>query len=178
MMTQEFALRFVVPVVAGVLILLAGIIALAVDSRKKKKTELVETQDWETTGGKIISVRLDQHESRKEDATGIHLDINYEPLIEYVYTVKDVEYRSNKVFPGEHIYFGQAAATEILDQHRLNSYVPVKYNPEDPSMSSLENRPKGENYFHLAGLVLTALGILVCCFSTFMIFIFGIRSVG
>jgi hypothetical protein len=171
-MTTEFVLRFVIPVVAGVVILLAGIISLAVDSRRKKTIVPVETQGWETTGGKIISVRLEQHEVRREDTAGVHLDINYEPIIEYVYTVKDIEYRSNHVFPGDHVYFGQAAAQEILDQHRLNSYTPVKYNPEDPAMSSLENRPDGENYVRLAGLVFTSLGVMVCCFSMFMVLIF------
>lgn len=167
-MNITFVLLFIVPVVAGAIILVVGAIFLVIDSRRKKKTEQVETSDWETTGGKIISVRLEKHEAGKEDGTGLHIDINYEPIIEYVYTVKDAEFRSNKVFPGDHIYFSQSAAQEILDQHRLNSYVPVKYNPEDPSMSSLEERPQGTNYVYLAGLVLTSFGLLVCCFATFM----------
>jgi hypothetical protein len=157
-----------IPVIAGVIILLAGIIFLAIDSRKKKKEAEVETHHWKTTGGKIIASRLERHETSREDAKGVHLDINYEPVIEYVYNVKDVEYRSNKVFPGENIYFGQAVAQDIIDHHRLNSYVPVKYNPEDPNMSSLENRPEEENYIRLTGLVFTAFGVMVCCFSIFM----------
>jgi hypothetical protein len=173
-MSIKLVLWFLIPVISGVVILLAGIIFMVKDSRRKKKEESVETQDWETTGGKIIASHLNQHEARKEDASGVHVDINYEPIIEYVYTVKDVEYRSSKVFPGDHIYFGQAVAQEILDQHRLNSFVPVKYDPADPTNSILENRPEGENYVRTAGLVLTSFGGLVCCFTGFMVVFFMI----
>jgi hypothetical protein len=176
-MNTTFVLYFVVPSLLGTGILLIGVILLAVASRSRKKSGEVEVGDWPLTGGKILTSRLDQHETRKDDKSGTHVDINYEPVVEYVYTVKDVEYRGNKVFPGESIYFSQSAAQEILDQHQQNLYVPVRYNPDDPSVSSLEKRPEGTNYFHMIGLVLTSFGILACCFTSFMTFVImgGIR---
>jgi len=170
-MDIRFVLYFVVPVILGAVILVAGAIFLVIDSRRKKQAGDVETGDWETTGGKIIASHLEQHEARKDDQTGTHIDINFEPIIEYVYTVNNQEYRSNKVFPGDHIYFSQKAAQEILNEHPLNMYMPVKYMPDDPSVSSLENRPGGTNYMHVFGLVFTSFGVLVCCFTTFMTFI-------
>jgi hypothetical protein len=170
-MDTRFVLYFVVPVVGGTVILLAGLIFLFIDNRKKKKNGDVETGEWETTGGKIIASHLERHEARKDDKTGTHIDINYEPIIEYVYTVKNEEYRSNKVFPGDHIYFSEKDAQQILDEHPLNMYMPVKYNPEDPNISSLENRPHATDYVHVLALVFTSFGALVCCFTTFMTFI-------
>ena len=166
-----FVLYFIVPVILGAVILLVGIIILFVDSHRKKKAGAVETSDWGTTGGKITSAHLEQHEERKDDASGTHIDIGYEPVVEYVYTVDGQEYRSNNVFPGENIYFSKSNAQEILDEHPINKYVPVSYDPDDPATSSLEPRPEGVNYFHLIGLVLTSFGVLVCCFTSFMAFI-------
>ena len=125
-------------------------------------------------GGKILSARLGQHESLKQEKGETHTVIDYEPVVEYAYSVKGVEYRGNKLFPGESLYFSQGAAQELLDQHPLNAYVPVKYNPDDPSISTLEKQPAGANYLHVVGLALAVFGVVACCFTSFMAFVFSI----
>jgi hypothetical protein len=147
------------------------VILLIIASRNKKKADQGEIEDWSTTGGKIISARLSEHEVRKTDKRGTHIDITYEPVIEYSYVVDDVEQRGNKFFPGETTYFSQSEAQEILDKHPVNTYVPVHYNPQDPSVSSLEERSQDSNIVFVAGWIFTAFGISVCCFTSFMTFI-------
>ena len=167
-MDTTFVLYFVVPVILGVVILLAGGIFLTIDARRKKKDGQVDIYDWASTGGKINSVKLNKHEAQKEDTKGLHIDINYEPFIEYSYTVNDVEYHSNKVFAEEHAYFSQKDAQAILDQHPVNTYVKVKYDPKDPSISAIEQLEENTSNFRIFGLVLTSFGFMVCCFISFI----------
>ena len=171
-MDTTFVMYFVVPVSLGSVIFLVGAVLLVIDSRKNKKRDNVETEDWSTTGGKILSVRIDEHESPRSDKNGTHVDITYEPIVDFVYVVDNVEHHGNKVFPGESANLGQKTAQEILDKYPVNSYVPVRYNPRDPSVSSLEEHQfQSSNRVLLAGRVLVAFGICVCCFTTFMLFI-------
>jgi hypothetical protein len=163
---------FVIPVGLGTLILVVGGVLLLIDARKNKNKSEVETDDWITSGGKILSARIEEHEARHSDTHGMHVDITYEPVLDYVYMVDNVEHHGNKVFPGESDNLGQKAAQEILEKYPVNSYAPVRYNPQDPSVSSLEEHPFHQsNRTRLAGQVLVAFGICVCCFTTFMLFL-------
>lgn len=173
-MNTRFILYFVVPSVSGACILLVGAILLFIAARNKKKVDQGETGDWSITGGKVTAAHLEKHETQKNDKRGTHIDITYEPIVEYSYVVNNAEYNGNKFFPGEAAYFSESDAQELLNQHPLNAYVPVHYNPQDPSVSSLEERSQNSNVVYLAGWVLTAFGICVCCFTAFMtVFIVG-----
>ena len=168
-MDTRYILYFVVPSAIGTFILLIGVILLIIAARKKKKADQGETGDWGTTGGKVTAVHLEKHETQKTDRRGTHINITYEPVVEYRYTVDNVEHTGNKFFPGEATYFSESEAQELIDQHPLNSYVPIHYNPEDPSISSLEERARDSSVVYLAGWTLTAFGICVCCFTSFML---------
>lgn len=164
-MDITFALYFVVPLSLGIVITLTGVILLFVESREKAGAGEVDLADWSTTGGKIISAKL----SRRHD------DDTYEPAIKYVYTVDGKEYHGSKIFPHQRNPRSKKGdAQEIIDRHPENSYVPVRYNPEKPSDSALEELPHPMNYRTLAGWVLLGFGFISCCFTTFMAFvIFG-----
>lgn len=163
-MDTRFLLYFVVPLSLGIVITLAGVILLFVDSRKKPKIGEINIEDWLTTGGKVTAARLGERQSGD----------TYEPVIEYVYTVNDAEYHGNKIFPGENASSKKDKAQEILDKHPVNMYVPVRYNPKNPSDSALEAQPHPTNFIGLAGWVLSGFGVTACCFTTFMTFvIFG-----
>ncbi len=170
-MDPTFAFYFLLPVIFGVVISVMGVVFLFIDSRRKKESGQIEIEDWDTTGGKIIATRINEVEVPKDNTSGVIINHNFEPIIEYVYTVKDAEYHGNRLFPGDHIYFSEPIALRILKDHPLNMYVPVKYNPDNPSESSLEKRPEGTNYIYLIGLIGTSFGVLVCCFTTVMIFL-------
>jgi hypothetical protein len=163
-MDTRFMLYFVVPLSLGIVITMVGAILLFVNSRKKSKVEEIDIEDWSTTGGKITSARLGKRQS----------DDSYEPIIKYVYTVKDTEYHGHKIFPGENPSSQKDSAQVILDKHPVNMYVPVRYNPENPSESALEAQPHPINIITLVGWVLSGFGISTCCFTAFMTYvIFG-----
>jgi hypothetical protein len=163
-MNMRFLLYFVVPLSLGVIITVVVAILLFIDSRKKLKVGQINIEGWSTTGGKVTAARLDERQSGN----------TYDPIVEYVYTVKDAEYHGNKVFPGENASSKKDIAQKILDKHPVNSYVPVHYNPESPSESALEEQPHPMNFIALAGWVLTGFGVCACCFTAFMTFvIFG-----
>jgi hypothetical protein len=171
-MDTLYLLAFVLPIVLGIVILLTGGGLLLWNSRRNKRAGNVEAEDWLTTGGKILAGHLGEHENRWADKQGKHIDITYEPVVEYVYTVDNVEYQGSKVFPGADSDFGEAEAQEIIDRYPLNSYVPVRYDPENPSSSSLETHsPHTRHRLLVAAQTLIALGTGVCCFTFFMMFI-------
>ena len=166
-MDNRFLLYFVVPLSLGIVITLAGAILLFINSRRKPKAGEVNIEDWATIGGQVTAARLGERQS----------DNMYEPIVEYVYTVNDVQYHGNKVFPGINTSSKKDTAQEILDHHPVNTYVPVRYNPQNPSESALEERPHPMNFIALAGWVLMGFGVCACCFTAFMAFvIFGMAQ--
>ena len=166
-MDTRFLLYFVVPFSLGIIITLVGAILLFVNSHRKPKAGEINIEDWSTTNGQVTAARLGERQS----------DNTYEPIIEYVYTVNDVQYHGNKVFPGINTNSKRDTAQEILDKHPVKMYVPVRYNPQNPSESALEEQPHPMNFIALAGWVLTGFGICTFCFTTFMTFvIFGMAQ--
>ena len=131
-MNTIFMLAFVLPIVLGTVILATGSALLIWNSRHSKRDGQVEADDWPMAGGKILAAHLGEHETRHSDSHGTHVDITYEPVVEYVYTIDNAEYHGSKVFPGGDSDFGQAEAQEIIDRYPLNSYAPVRYDPENP----------------------------------------------
>jgi hypothetical protein len=163
-MDTRFLLYFVLPLSLGMVITLVGAILLLINSRKKPKAGEIDIGEWSTTGGQVRSARLGERQT----------DDTYEPVVEYVYTVNAAQYHGNKIFPGPNAGSKKEAAQGILDKHPVNMYVPVRYNPNDPSESALEAQPHPMNYIALGGWVLTAFGVCTCCFTAFMTFvIFG-----
>ena len=170
-MDKTFTLYFVVPVVLGVVILFAGVVILIITSRRKKQAGEINIDDWETVGGKILSSKIEEHEAKQSDSKGTHIDLTYEPIVEYVYVVNEVEYHGNKVFPGVSEKFGQEVAQEILEKYPHNTYVPVQYNPDNPSESALMPQREHPDYLIMAGYLFTSFGVSVCCFTSLMAFI-------
>ncbi len=173
-MDTRFVMYFVIPSILASVILVIGAVALGIDIYRRRKAVRVEIGEWPSTGGKILTSRLEPHQSQRQDKSGTQTVIDYEPIVEYIYAVQGVEFRGNKLYPEESLYFDQSAAQKILDQYPLNTYVPVKYNPNDPSLSTLEKQPERMNYLHVVGLALTIFGVVACCFTSFMALVFSI----
>jgi hypothetical protein len=171
-MDTTFMLAFVLPIVLGTVILVTGVVLLSLNSRRSRRSVDVETEDWQIAGGKILAAHLGEHEVNPGEKSGTGAGIAYEPVVEYVYTVNNVEFHSSKVFPGGDSDFGQVEAKSIIDKYPLNSYAPVRYDPGNPANSSLEaHSPHDTHRLLVAGQTLIALGIGVCCFTFFMMFI-------
>jgi len=165
-MNSQFVFYFVVPLIFIAVITFLCVILLGVSFRHRKESGQIDIRDWSTTGGKVLSIRLDPHQP---DAK--HAGADFEPHVEYAYVVNEIEYLGKKVFPGESGGFTKKAAQEILNQYPLNTYVPVRYNPQSPSDSALHEQSRSMDYLNLAGWVFTGFGVIACCFTSFMAFI-------
>ena len=172
MIEKTFLIYFLVlPISLGVGITLMGAVLLWIDSRRRKKYIPIEMTDWETTGGKILSVHLNECPPDEGDKKGTEAAPTYQPVVEFAYNVTSVEYKGNNPFPGDCDNFSREDAQAYLDKYPVNSYVPVRYNPEDPTKSALENQPRHRNRVRMIGLLFAWFGVSVCCFSSLMIFI-------
>jgi Protein of unknown function (DUF3592) len=165
-MDIKFILYFVIPVVLIVIITGVGLIFLRISATRKKKVGHIEIDNWATTGGKILSVSLDPHTS-----DGPPAGKDFEPHIEYAYTVNNVEYLGKKVLPGKSEGFTEPDAREILSTHPVNSYVQVHFNPLDPSDSALLPHSRRTDFITMAAYSMIGFGIISCCFTSFMAFI-------
>jgi hypothetical protein len=161
-MNFTFFLYFVVPIIMITIITLIGVVLLLIDSRRKSKEGGTNHDEWQTIGGKVISSQMGEARA----------DGSYDPSVKYVYTVNGAEHQGVAVFSGRRADATKNTAQEILDQYTVNVYVPVRYNPENPSDSILDAaRPNANNYTRFFGWLLTGFGIISCCFTVLMAFI-------
>ena len=172
MIEKTFLMYFLVlPISLGVGITLMGLVLLFIDSRRHKKYISVEMDGWETIGGKVLTARLEECQPAESDPKGSQVEPAYQPVIEFVYNVQGMEYSGNNIFPGAYENFNKVNAQAFLDKYPQNSYVPVRFDPKEPTNSALEDQPRRSNRIRLVGLLFTWFGISVCCFSSLMIFI-------
>ena len=164
-MDTRFVLYFIVPIVLGIIILLAGVVLVSIASRRNRKAGEIDITDWGLTGGKVLSGRLEEQAAQAAGAA------TYSPVVDYVFVVNDVEHHGDTVFAGANENLAKAAAQEILDRYPANTYVPVRYNPENPSESALMPHTHRPDYVWMGGWVFTAFGLSVCCFTMLMSFI-------
>jgi hypothetical protein len=104
----------------------------------RKKTNQVETGDWLVAGGKVTAVQPDS--------------------VQYSYTAGSAEFTGTTPLP----------AGTSPNMYSANMYVPVRYNPKNPTDSMLDNLPRSANYMNFFGWLFAAFGILACCFTGFM----------
>ena len=170
-MDIRFVLYFVVPIILGIIILVAGVIALSIASRREKKAGGIDITDWSVTGGKVLSNRLEEQAAQTVRKDEAHSETIYSPIVDYVFVVNDVEHHGNTVFAGANENLLRAAAQEILDKYPANTYVPVRYNPDNPSESALMPHTHRQDTLWMAGWLFTGFGVSVCCFTMLMSFI-------
>ena len=89
--------------------------------------------DWPTANGRIITSRVESHES--EDGT------TYSADIVYVYNVEGTEHSSDVVVIGGHEY----SAHNVVQRYPVDKNVTVSYAPDDVTNAVLE--PGVESYF-------------------------------
>ena len=109
--------------------------------------------DWPTANGRIITSRVESHES--EDGT------TYSADIVYVYNVEGTEHSSDVVVIGGHEY----SAHNVVQRYPVDKNVTVSYAPDDATNAVLE--PGVESY------MFQTLGIGIAAGSLFFALIFN-----
>lgn len=165
-MDKFFPFYFIIPISLGTAITLAGAILLAIDSRRKQKVVQAQGPAWETTGGKVVAIHMEKRQPASDQAEALQA-----PVVDYVYNVEEKEYSGRIIFPESERETNPEAVEEFLERFPMNAYVPVRFNPEDPSISNLDAKQWRSNRIRFIGLLCTYFGISVCCFTSFMAFL-------
>lgn len=164
-MDKFFPFYFIVPISLGTAITLAGAILLAIDSRRRQKIVQAQGPAWETTGGKVVAINMEKGQPAPNQDLAPRV-----PVVDYVYSVDEKEYAGRISFePG--VETDPEAVEAFLERYPVNAYVPVRFDPDDPSVSHLEESRRRSNRIRFIGLLCTYFGISVCCFTSFMAFV-------
>jgi hypothetical protein len=114
-----------------------------------------KSMNWPTTAGIIISSDFRE----KEDTDSVKK--LYSPKILYSYSVKIMEYSSQKIFFGNYS-LSLENARKIVNRYPAGKRVTVFYNPDKHDLSVLEPGGKTFNYYWLLlGVGLLSFGIFV-----------------
>jgi hypothetical protein len=109
---------------------------------------------WPTVAGKITTSKV----TIQEDADGEPCHIGD---IEYLYVVKNKEYRNNDVVLGPSAC-SESEANKIVQKYPARAEVKVFYDPGQPEVSSLEpGANSGSIVFIILGLIWTAITSLL-----------------
>jgi len=163
-MSPDIAFYFLLPFVLTIAICVAGVLLLSIAYRQKEKSGQVAVENWSIAGGKVLFMRLVNHQLEGSPTGGLQVKL----LMEYVYTVADIEYRGSKIFAGFDGRLAPGAAQEVIEQYPLNSYIQVRYNPQDPSESAPEVQPGRASPVTIAGWLVTGFGLCACVFTVFV----------
>lgn len=104
---------------------------------------------WPKAKGEIISSELDTYYGN---------GMTYQPVIEFMYVVRDKEYRSNKIAIGYSGVSIKSISTSIVNKYYANKHVDISYNPKKPGYGVLIT---GVRLFHLVNIGFAGATLLV-----------------
>lgn len=131
----------------GGIFLLVGLILVFVAISQRKKAQAAEA--WPVAPGLILSSGLANHNSYDSDSGST---TNYEPQVQYQYTIMGQPYTGNQLSFGTAQYDYNTAAKKIAP-YPQGTPVTVHYDPSNPVNAVLETKAA-------AGGILLAIGIL------------------
>ena len=140
----------------GVIFLGAGLTLLLVSSSQRKKAQAAES--WPTAPGVILSSTLQQHQSF--DSEDQQTTINYEPQVQYQYSVM------GQIFTGNSIAFGKMSYDYRTASRKIAAYpqgaaVTVHFNPDLPSQAVLEAKAAGGVLLLVLAILFVVIGAVV-----------------
>jgi hypothetical protein len=119
-----------------------------------------QAQSWPSAPGKVVRSEVTSYQELSDG----HSVTRYRPEVEYVYSVRGLDYHSTQVKLGVTVSGGEGAAKRAAEKYKVGDAVAVHYDPADPGNAALEN-PTGMSWILLLialamfGLAAVALGI-------------------
>ena len=143
-------------IVFGVVFFGIGLALLLVGVNGRKKAKAAEA--WPTVPGVIQSSGL--QENRHYDAEDHHTEINYEPQVQYQYSLM------GQTYTGTHLAFGKASydyrtASKKIAPYPQGAAVTVHYDPADPANAVLETKAAGGVVLLIIGILFMVIGFVV-----------------
>lgn len=113
---------------------------------------------WPTVTGKVTACDL-SHSVRRDRKTNVMMH-RYEPKVCYAYDVGGQMLQSQVIRFGNLETASEKTARGYLERYPLGSDVTVRYNPEDPSVSTLETVSAGTGQIGV-GIAIIVIATLV-----------------
>lgn len=104
----------------------------------KARASARESQSWPTTGGKILSIRgrLTDNAAPEVDAPhGLHA------VVRYAYEAGGASHQGATIRFGDVSSARRSTAERIVEKYTAGSACAIYYNPEEPTVSTLETVP-------------------------------------
>ena len=122
---------------------------------------------WPKTEGKVLRAFIYKHERRTPEKTFV----TYTPVIEYAYTVDEVEYTSQRRdFDPASSFEDEGEAKKVVDAFVVGREVRVRYNANYPQQAALSvPKPMGHNGNLLYGIVNVVMGVLMIVLAVVLI---------
>lgn len=139
------------PMVTAILLFMglwAVLVALGMHRRGR------ETAHWLTVPGEIVESKVVSFMKLRGRGQGVTRK-HYAPHVAYRYAVANREYQGSRAHMGGEIsYSAEDMARKQLERYRVGSPVIVRYNPKNPSESTLETKTRGVWLLWLVALAL------------------------
>jgi hypothetical protein len=142
-------------ILAGYVFMLTGGIMALLNFRAIMLARFSAT--WKKTKGIILDSKLVTHSSSDSGRS-------YKPKIVYQYSIRDIEYKSKRVYFGSNIMssFKKNKSQAIVNKYPKDKEVDVYYNPYKEKMAVLETGVKSEIISGLIfGIILFLTGVFL-----------------
>ena len=145
----------------GVITLFMGIVTFVPWTLNLSKS--METKNWSTTGGVILTSEISSHQESERDSNGHYRMVTYYSVnIVYQYIVNGFNYSCSRV---SYSTFDSTSdhneAQQLANKYSVGKNVTVYYNPNNPSEAVLETGSTNITYvFLILGVILTIAGIV------------------
>ena len=115
--------------------------------------------NWPKADGKVVRAFVYKHVRKTPSETSV----TYTPVLEYVYTVDEVEYTSQRRdFAPADSFGDEGEAQKVVDAFAVGNEVKVRYNVNFPQQASLSvPKPMGHNGNLHYGIVNVVMGTLM-----------------
>jgi hypothetical protein len=148
----------IIGIVAGFVFALIGVILLVVAIVSRNKAN--KAKGWPTAQGMVVSSEVREHQNY--DSEDGRSSINYEPVVQYSYTVNGTPYTASRIAYGAN-QFDHNTAQNKANRYAAGSAVTVHYNPGDPHDVVLETEAGGSKVFMIIGIIFAVVGLMACC---------------
>lgn len=140
----------------GLIFVVVGLVLLLVSISQRKKAKAAEA--WPTVPGVVLSSGL--QENHHYDSSDHRTEINYEPVVQYQYSLMGQNYT------GTHISFGNMSydyrtASKKIAPYPQGTPVTVHYDPNNPTNAVLETKAAGGVMLLIMGILFMVIGIVV-----------------
>jgi hypothetical protein len=117
----------------GLILLLVGIAVMTFTLRSRRKARTAES--WPIAQGTVTASEVNIRRSRSQKG---QRQTSYSPAVSYSYTVAGKTYFADRIGFGQSSGTSRAKAETVAARYPAGAEIAVRYDPQDPSVATLE----------------------------------------